>query len=250
MDNGHGQGGIFNVISNFAAAVVLAVSATPAQSLSVQAFPDRGEPIAAEAYTDDLVEAEYENGRLTAELLVSIESSAGCLLEREAAESWLRLEIHAAHDGVELIPRWCYRNLANQRRTYQRNCPRRTVVVDPPPVTQQPPAGGEEPVVQNDEAEPPTAAPQRGPRVCTVPTAKPGNSNHGWGRAIDIKIGGRLLTCESEAFEWLVANAHVYGWVHPEWAACDEPQQEAWHWEWGGTLDAAPTLTRLRNFTA
>jgi LAS superfamily LD-carboxypeptidase LdcB len=86
-----------------------------------------------------------------------------------------------------------------------------------------------------------------GPRVCSVPTAKPGNSNHGWGRAVDIKVAGRLLTCDSEAFHWLQDNAHLYGWVHPGWAACGENKQEAWHWEWGGTRKSAPVVIKLRN---
>lgn len=229
------------MVGNLVAALLLATSMTPVQSL-----PDLGEPIADEAYVEDLIEAEFENGKLPADALLLIESSADCLLEKEAAEAWQRLEIDATIAGVELVARWCYRNLATQKRTYRRNCPRSIIAVDPP----QPPAAGEDPPAQGDEEVQPAPKTTKGPRICSPPTAKPGNSNHGWGRAADIKAEGQLLTCESEAFLWLQENAHLYGWVHPSWAACGEPKQEAWHWEWGGTQQAAPQVTRVWRFTA
>ncbi|MCP3976560.1 MAG: hypothetical protein GY720_18895 [bacterium] len=243
------------MIASLVASLLLVASISPLQS-----FPDRGEPIADEAYIEDLIEAEFENGALPAELLQRIESSEGCFLEEEAAESWRRLEIHAANAGIDVIARWCYRNLATQKRTYRRNCPRVTVIVDPlPPVEgEDPPAEGEDPPVEGeeppaaeaDEISPPAPVTMKGPRICSPPTAKPGNSNHGWGRAADLKSQGQLLTCESEAFLWLQENAHLYGWVHPTWAACGEPKAEAWHWEWGGTQEVAPQVTRMRGFAA
>lgn len=211
----------------------------------MQSLPDRGEPIADEAYVEDLLGAAFENGKLPADALLLIESSANCWLEEEAAEAWQRLEIHATNAGIELIARWCYRDLATQKRTYRRNCPRTIVAVEPP----SSPAGDEEQPGEND-AVAPAPVTRKGPRICSPPTAKPGNSNHGWGRAADIKAQGRLLTCESEAFLWLQENAHLYGWVHPPWASCGEPKEEAWHWEWGGTLEPAPQVTRIRGFTA
>jgi hypothetical protein len=175
--------------------------------------------MATEALSVDLIDAGHDNGRLPAELLVELETSRGCLLELEAAEQWLALEEQAAADGIELVARWCYRNLATQRATYNRNCP----LVPAVPVDPQATADG-----GGDVAPVPMV------RKCGLPTSKPGNSNHGWGRAIDVKAHGRLLNCASPEFEWLLENAHQYGWVHPGWAACGEPKEEPWHWEWAG----------------
>jgi LAS superfamily LD-carboxypeptidase LdcB len=166
-------------------------------------LPDRGEPLTSTAYAEDLVDAGFSNGMLPAEALVEVPTSQKeCLVEVEAAEAWEALLVHAAHDGIYLEAGWCYRSLAAQRRTYVRNC-----------------------------------GSLRAPKSkCVNPTATPGNSNHGWGRAIDVTTyRGRLLTCRSTAFRWLEENAHLYGWVHPAWAGCGRPLEEAWHWEWGGT---------------
>lgn len=254
------------VIGNLAASLLLAV-ATGTTALPAAAgppLPDEGVPIASQAYRDDLIAAAYENGRLPAELLIALESNPNCLLEEEAAEAWLKLERQAAADGVEFTASWCYRDMKTQRRTYRRNCPWVQVT---PPETSQPetPVGSDDPA-DSDPTAASTGAPENpaapldpgdedagdgpevgnGPqepepvarvRACRVPTARPGNSNHGWGRAIDLTADGALLTCESEAFQWLLANAPFYGWVHPEWAACGAPKQEAWHWEWGGVRE-------------
>ena len=266
------------MISSFAAAVVLAVSTAaaglPATALNTP-FPDQGDPIATQAYTEDLIEAEYQNGRLPAEVLVEIESNPGCFMEEEAAETWLRLEALALRDGVEFTASWCYRNLKTQRSTYRRNCP--WVVIDPP--APDPGDGGgegepqadnsgddsaddsaneavptedpapEDPVIEEPVVEEPVEVVTR-VRVCRVPTARPGNSNHGWGRAVDLTVDGALLTCESDAFLWLAENADRFGWVHPEWAACGADKEEAWHWEWGGTSNSGPRISKLGQFTA
>ncbi len=216
-----------HVIASLAAALLIAASITPLPTL-----PDQGEPRSDVAYREDLVTAGARNGRLPAEALALIESSPGCLIEKEAAEAWLLMAAHAAADGVEFTPSWCYRNLATQKRTYRRNCP--LVPVEPTPA-----ADGEQPTAAEVPTEPVAMH-----RVCSPPTAKPGNSNHGWGRAVDITAGDRLLTCDSEAFGWLKEEAHLYGWVHPGWAGCGEPKQEAWHWEWGGTQEPPPPPDR------
>jgi LAS superfamily LD-carboxypeptidase LdcB len=61
--------------------------------------------------------------------------------------------------------------------------------------------------------------------------ATPGNSNHGWGLAVDMAVGG----WNGEVFRWLQANAHRYGWHHPPWARIDGSKPEPWHWEYGGS---------------
>lgn len=65
--------------------------------------------------------------------------------------------------------------------------------------------------------------------------ARGGRSNHGWGLAIDIQVGD----FGSDIYNWLKANAHKYGFVHPPWAepAPAQPdgkrhQPEQWHWEY------------------
>lgn len=170
-----------------------------------------GQPLEHHAYVQDLEDAGMQNGELPADLLAPVPTSRQeCLLEGMAAESWQLLLIQAERDGVIIEAGWCYRSLEAQRRTYARNC------------------GS-------------TNAPKA---ACDPMTSTPGNSNHGWGRAVDVTSNGRLLTCRSNASAWLEANAADYGWVHPEWAGCDQPDAEPWHWEWGGT-DAVVGSTSL-----
>jgi LAS superfamily LD-carboxypeptidase LdcB len=161
-----------------------------------------GQPREQRAYVQDLDEAGIQNGGLPVDLLTSVTTSQKeCLLETTAAASWELLIIQAEHDGITIEAGWCYRSLEAQRRTYIRNC---------------------------GSIDAPKAA-------CDPKTSSPGNSNHGWGRAVDVTTNGRLLSCRSEAFEWLAAHAGQYGWVHPAWAGCGESGEEPWHWEWGGT---------------
>ncbi len=242
------------MIRNFTMALLLAVPMSPlgapADREESVTFPDSGSPLAASAYTEDLRDAGLTNGELSADLLIELESSPGCLVEEEAAEAWAALERQAAVDGIEFIARWCYRDLASQRRTYGRNCPLVVVSVDPAPpgdgLAGQPsstgdpaPAGSGDEGASSEPSPPPATARTR---VCRVPTATPGNSNHGWGRAVDITASGKLLSCESVAFHWLTENADSYGWVHPPWAACGAAKEEAWHWEWGATREPEPPV--------
>lgn len=161
-----------------------------------------GQPLEHRAYVQDLEDSGIRNGDLPPELLTAVATSQKeCLLEATAAESWELLIIQAEHDGVTIEAGWCYRSLEAQRHTYVRNC---------------------------GSLDAPKAA-------CDPKTSTPGNSNHGWGRAVDVTSHGRLLTCRSAPFQWLEANAAEYGWVHPAWAGCGDPGEEPWHWEWGGT---------------
>ena len=58
--------------------------------------------------------------------------------------------------------------------------------------------------------------------------ATPGESNHGWGLAVDLSgIGPEGSTQHT----WLRANAPTYGWTHPTWARTGGANPEAWHWE-------------------
>ena len=58
--------------------------------------------------------------------------------------------------------------------------------------------------------------------------APPCISNHGWGLAADIEVG----EFGSSTYNWLKANAHKYGYVHPAWAEPGGRNPEQWHWEY------------------
>jgi len=67
------------------------------------------------------------------------------------------------------------------------------------------------------------------PSECSPPTARPGESMHERGLAIDFSCDGVLITSrEIGCYRWMVANANSYG-LH-ELAS----QQEPWHWSVNG----------------
>lgn len=57
----------------------------------------------------------------------------------------------------------------------------------------------------------------------------PGQSNHGWGQAIDFGSGVNTSLTSAE-HRWMRANAPRFGWTHPAWAR-KRPYLEPWHWE-------------------
>lgn len=57
------------------------------------------------------------------------------------------------------------------------------------------------------------------PRTAAVP----GNSNHGWGMAVDL---------DSASAAWLAKNGAEFGWVHPDWAKPGGSKPESWHLEY------------------
>jgi cell wall-associated NlpC family hydrolase len=65
--------------------------------------------------------------------------------------------------------------------------------------------------------------------------AKPGTSNHGWGKAFDLNVRG-----DKQLKAWLDANAARFGFVNPDWAK-KSSRFEPWHWEYtgGGAQPAA-----------
>lgn len=70
-------------------------------------------------------------------------------------------------------------------------------------------------------------------KVKPVLAGKPGTSNHGWGRAIDVasNIHWDYYTPEHQ---WMIENAPKFGWHNPTWAAEGGKKEEAWHWEFNG----------------
>lgn len=59
-----------------------------------------------------------------------------------------------------------------------------------------------------------------------TPTARPGQSRHEMGRAIDFTNKGRSLTRSDPFFTWLTVNAGTYGFSNLP--------SEAWHWSTDG----------------
>jgi hypothetical protein len=55
-----------------------------------------------------------------------------------------------------------------------------------------------------------------------TPVAFPGNSNHGWGSAVDLKV-----KYGDKAHTWLTENASKFGFSNP----FKNPRTEPWHWE-------------------
>lgn len=192
--------------------------ATPA----IAALEPDYEPITPEAYTDDLESLGYSNGSMPSLRMIDI---GGCLIERDAGYTLSLLIEAARRDGVALYPHDCYRSYDAQAAAYDRRCP----IVEEE-ITEEDPETGEEVVVE-----------VRKERVCSgPPTARPGRSNHGWGRAVDFGNGYRTLTCSDPGFYWLQENAARFGWVHPGWAHCGMATREPWHWEWGSVQEAMP----------
>lgn len=62
-------------------------------------------------------------------------------------------------------------------------------------------------------------------------SATPGQSNHGWGHAIDFSQPIRFGTPERD---WLVRVGPQHGWVSPEWAHNGGKDDESWHFEYTG----------------
>lgn len=61
---------------------------------------------------------------------------------------------------------------------------------------------------------------------CRPPTARPGNSMHERGLAVDFTQNGRTLRRDSSGFRWMVNNASKYGFRNLP--------SEPWHWSTNG----------------
>jgi LAS superfamily LD-carboxypeptidase LdcB len=61
---------------------------------------------------------------------------------------------------------------------------------------------------------------------CRPPTARPGNSQHERGLAVDFSYGGRIFNRSSPGYKWLKANAWRYGFKNLP--------SEPWHWSTTG----------------
>ena len=61
--------------------------------------------------------------------------------------------------------------------------------------------------------------------------ALPGDSKHGWGRAVDFQDQLGELTFQSPGYAWLAAHAAEFGFYQPDSVQQGSPNEEAWHWE-------------------
>lgn len=175
-------------------------------------------PAGFAAYTEDLEAEGYVNGSMDYDRLMT---SYGCQLERDAAYTFALMMEEAEDDGVYIGTEDCYRSYWTQQAAWESRCPITDVKVR---------------VVNPRTGK--TTIGIRQTRVCHgPPTARAGQSNHGWGRAVDFTDGYGVLNCWDPAFLWLQANAFKYGWVHPPWAHCGLSTEEPWHWEWAGVVD-------------
>lgn len=98
-----------------------------------------------------------------------------------------------------------------------------------------------------------------GYRPASAGGATSGNSNHGWGLAVDVQVlvidSTNPTTVDaafaSDEYRWLVKNAPLYGFLNPAWA---KPPSlggngngghvgdqccflEPWHWEWAAFMN-------------
>jgi len=124
-------------------------------------------------------------------------SASGCVLAVPAALAYDALTVAASEAGHTLQHSGCYRTFAQQIATRERWC-----------------AAG----------------------ACRF-AAVPGTSMHGWGLAVDFRIGDRALSYGDELYAWLMNTAPQFGFYHPEWARPGGSVPEPWHWEFA--LDGA-----------
>jgi LAS superfamily LD-carboxypeptidase LdcB len=61
---------------------------------------------------------------------------------------------------------------------------------------------------------------------CHPPTARPGNSQHERGLAVDFSYGGQIFNRSSPGYKWLRNNAWRYGFINLK--------SEPWHWSTTG----------------
>lgn len=66
-----------------------------------------------------------------------------------------------------------------------------------------------------------------------APSSTPGNSNHGFGLAIDLgyEVKGQLTSMGGKCLDWMCENAPKYGF-YLQGSDPASPEFEAWHWQY------------------
>jgi LAS superfamily LD-carboxypeptidase LdcB len=127
----------------------------------------------------------------------SIVSVRGIRIHRSMADNLANLLSAAESDGISLSG-WGYRDSQRQVELRRQNCGTSNYAVY-----------------------------QMSPSACRPPTARPGQSNHERGLAVDFTYNGRTIKSRSSpAFQWLRSNAARYGFYNLP--------SEPWHWSVNG----------------
>jgi D-alanyl-D-alanine carboxypeptidase/Putative peptidoglycan binding domain len=147
----------------------------------------------------------FENGHLAQDSMIKVAPISEGYLIPEAAAGWRTLQLAAQQAGFNLTMSGGYRSYERQVAMFHE---RFTTSENGGPTKQW---NG-------------TTYWQR-PKVAMAAT--PGRSNHGWGAAVDMALGGYAKAAQdvrsSSAFlDWIVPRAKDYGW---SW----EVQSEPWH---------------------
>jgi hypothetical protein len=147
----------------------------------------------------------YDNGNIPSKALTAIDT--GQLLQYDAAKAYMRMKVAAAKDGVTI-------NLSGNDSGY-RNCG----------------AEGDYTKRKCSDGFTQWCAWEKfkaghGNLAANPTTSKGCKSNHGWGRAIDVK--------GSTAQNWIKKNGEQYGWW---WSGGTFSKIENWHFDYDSARD-------------
>lgn len=164
------------------------------------------------APADFVGDVNYENGRIPLAVLAPLANQPNHRLWHVAAQAFNQMREELIAVGfTDPFVRSSYRSFeAQELILYDEN---KNNIID---------AGVEGPNVPGSYRNPKAAG-------------TPGKSKHGWGIAIDFHKHFRDDSTDingKTGFEWLNANAHRYGFVHPTWARPGGSNPEPWHWEY------------------
>jgi hypothetical protein len=160
----------------------------------------------------------HGNGKVPEDAMVRVAPVAGGFLVPEAAARWRSLQLAAQEHGFSLTMTGAYRSYDQQVQLFTQRY-------------------GTEPTDHGSKVwDGTTYWLKPGMAMAAVP----GNSNHGWGAAVDCALGGYgrnalPVTSDGRFVTWFIANAPDHGW---SW----ETQSEPWHIRVVSLADTTSTL--------